>query len=119
MVWTGLGGLLGIVVPLCVYMSSLNLIAANALACALEHFPQHAVTTAALFGAVQFGLGALAGMAVGYLHNGSPVPMAAVIAAAGILSWSAQRLLGHTPVIAALPADARTSREADRPEKQA
>jgi DHA1 family bicyclomycin/chloramphenicol resistance-like MFS transporter len=110
--WTGLGGLLGIVVPLLVYMSSLNLIAANALACALEDFPQHAGTTAALFGAVQFGLGALAGMAVGYLHDGSPVPMAAVIAVAGILSWGAQRFLGHTPVSAAVPADSQTPRQA-------
>jgi DHA1 family bicyclomycin/chloramphenicol resistance-like MFS transporter len=39
-----------------------------------------------VFGAVQFGLGALAGALIGQLHDGSTVPMAAVVAAAGVLS---------------------------------
>jgi hypothetical protein len=38
---------------------------ANTLAQDLEHFPQYAGTTAALLGAMQIGLGALAGMTVG------------------------------------------------------
>jgi DHA1 family bicyclomycin/chloramphenicol resistance-like MFS transporter len=83
------------VVLLLLYMASLNLIAANALAQALQHCPQGAGTTAALFGGAQFGLGALAGMVVGQLHDGSAVPMAAVVAATGVLSWGAQYLLTH------------------------
>jgi MFS transporter, DHA1 family, multidrug resistance protein len=95
MAWTGLGGFLGVVVPLFVYVGSLNPIAAHALARALEYFPQPARTTSALFGAAQFGFGALAGTIVGQLHNGSAVPMAAVIAVTGVLSWSAQYLFTH------------------------
>jgi DHA1 family bicyclomycin/chloramphenicol resistance-like MFS transporter len=91
--WTGAGGFLGIVVPLFVYMSSLNLIAANAMARALEYFPRQAGTTAALFGAAQFSGGALAGTVVGQLHDGSAVPMAVVIAATGGLAWCVQSLL--------------------------
>jgi MFS transporter, DHA1 family, multidrug resistance protein len=72
MAWTGLGGLLGIVVPVFLYVGSLNLIAANALARALGYFPQRAGTTAAVFGAAQFGFGALAGMGVGQLHETAP-----------------------------------------------
>ena len=95
--WTGFGGFLGIVVPLFVYVGSLNLISANAAAHALESFPNTAGTTSAVFGAVQFGLGALAGALVGQLHDGSTVPMAAVVAAAGVLSWSTRYLSTRQP----------------------
>lgn len=93
--WTGLGGFLGIVVPLFVYVGSLGLITANAVARALEYFPQRTGTTAALFGATQFGFGALAGTIVGQLYDGSAVPMAAVVAATGVLSCSARYLFTH------------------------
>jgi DHA1 family bicyclomycin/chloramphenicol resistance-like MFS transporter len=97
MAWTGFGGFLGIVVPLFVYVGSLNLISANAAAHALGYFPKTAGTTSALFGAVQFGLGALAGALVGQLHDGSAVPMAAVVAVAGVLSWSTRYLSTRQP----------------------
>jgi polyisoprenoid-binding protein YceI len=84
-------------VPLFVYVGSLNLISANAAAHALESFPNTAGTTSAVFGAVQFGLGALAGALVGQLHDGSTVPMAAVVAAAGVLSWSTRYLSIRQP----------------------
>jgi len=95
MAWTGVGGFLGMVVALFVYVGSLNLIGTNALARTLDYFPQCAGTTAALFGAAQFGFGTLAGTAVAQLHDGSAVPMAAVVAMTGVLSWTAQHLCGH------------------------
>jgi DHA1 family bicyclomycin/chloramphenicol resistance-like MFS transporter len=95
--WTGVGGFPGIVVPLFVYVGSLNLISANAAARALDYFPKTAGTTSAVFGAVQFGLGALAGALVGQLHDGSAVPMAAVVAVAGVLSWSTRYLSIRQP----------------------
>ncbi len=93
--WTGTGGLLGIVVPLFFYVGALNLISANAIARTLQHFPHTAGTAAALFGAAQFTLGAVAGTLVGQLHNGTAVPMAAVIAACGVLSLAVERLLSR------------------------
>lgn len=87
---TGAFGLIGIVLPLFIYMSSLNPVAANALARASEPFPRRAGATAAIFGFTQFTLGALAGTAVGQLHDGTPLPMAAIIGACGLLS-----LLAH------------------------
>jgi DHA1 family bicyclomycin/chloramphenicol resistance-like MFS transporter len=92
---TGLGGLVGIVVPLFFYMGSLNLIAANAMASALDEFPQSAGTAAALFGFCQFGFGAVAGALVGQLHDGTAVPMAAVIATTGVSSLLARHLIAR------------------------
>lgn len=89
--WTGAGGLAGIVVPLFLYMAGLNLIAVNAIALATEDFPYDAGAVTALFGGVQIGLGAVAGIAVGQLHDGTPVPMSAVIAACGLLAVAAER----------------------------
>jgi DHA1 family bicyclomycin/chloramphenicol resistance-like MFS transporter len=90
---SGFGGLVGIVVPLFFYMGSLNLIAANALASSLDEFPEVAGTAAALFGLCQFGLGALAGAVVGQLHDGTPLPMAAVIATTGLSAFLARHLI--------------------------
>jgi len=94
---TGAGGLAGIVVPLFVYMSTLNVISANALSLAAEAHAARAGSVAALFGATQFALGAVAGLAVGQLHDGTPVPMAAVIAACGLLCLLAQRIAVRRP----------------------
>ena len=95
--WLGIGGLWGIVAPLFVYITTLNLIAANAMTKALEYFPQHAGATAALFGLSQFGFGALATMLMGQFHHDSPIPMAVTIAATGVLSWSVWQVLSLSP----------------------
>jgi len=79
-----IGGLVGLVVPLFFFIGTLNLIAANAISIASADFPDNAGATAALFGACQFGLGAIAGTIVGQLHNDTPVPMAATIAVCGV-----------------------------------
>jgi DHA1 family bicyclomycin/chloramphenicol resistance-like MFS transporter len=78
-------------------IATLNLIAANAISRALADFPQHAGATAALFGVSQVGFGALATMVMGQWHHGRPEPMAAIIAATGVLSWSAWHLLIFSP----------------------
>jgi len=79
-----IGGLVGLVVPLFFFVGTLNLIAANAISIASAGFPLNAGATAALFGACQFGLGAVAGTIVGQLHDDTPIPMAATIAACGL-----------------------------------
>lgn len=76
---TGAFGLAGLAVPLFVFLGSLSLVGANALAGALARFPSLAGTASALAGCLQFGFGAAAGAIVGALQDASAVPMAATI----------------------------------------
>jgi DHA1 family bicyclomycin/chloramphenicol resistance-like MFS transporter len=81
---TGFGGLAGIVLPMFVLFLSVGAAPANALALAQEHYPHMAGSAAALFGSIQFGIGAAAGVLVGLLHDGTAVPMAGIIAVAAV-----------------------------------
>ena len=90
---TGVLGLLGIVLPLFFNIGALPLVGANAIALASERYPSQAGAVAALFGTSQFGLGAISGVAVGFLHDGTPVPMAAVVAVCGVGSLLSALLL--------------------------
>jgi len=76
---TGFGGIAGILVPLWLVLASAGLALPNAPALALSRHGEAAGTAAALLGAVQFGVGALAAPLVGVLGTGA-VPMALVIA---------------------------------------
>jgi MFS transporter, DHA1 family, multidrug resistance protein len=82
---TGTGGLAGVLVPLWAVLASVGLVMPNAPAVALSRHGERAGTAAALLGAVQFGVAALAAPAVGVLGNDS-VAMAAVMAAAMALA---------------------------------
>jgi DHA1 family bicyclomycin/chloramphenicol resistance-like MFS transporter len=85
----GVFGLAGIVVPIAIFMMPHNIVNANATAGALEPFPHIAGAASALIGAIRFGAGALVGALVGFLHDGTALPMAWVIAACAILSAGA------------------------------
>ncbi len=63
-------------------LTSNGFIAANALAGALSVDPLRAGTTSGLFGAANFATGALASGTVAALHDGTPVPVALVMALA-------------------------------------
>jgi DHA1 family bicyclomycin/chloramphenicol resistance-like MFS transporter len=78
----GLGGIAGIAAPSFIVLSMLSMIGANATSGALALFPQRAGSAAALAGGLQFGMGALAGALVGWLADGTPGPMTAVMAGA-------------------------------------
>jgi DHA1 family bicyclomycin/chloramphenicol resistance-like MFS transporter len=82
-----LGGLIGLMVPLFAYVTSLGFSQPNAIAEALNRQHQRAGAASALLGALQFLAAASAGAAVGLLHARSAVPMAAVMAVCGVLSW--------------------------------
>ena len=98
--WTGTGGLVGIVIPLFFYLGAISFITANAIALAVEGYPLKAGTVAAVFGASQFGFGAVAGTAVGQLYDGTPIPMSAIIAAYGVISLiSSQLLMWSKPTV--------------------
>jgi MFS transporter, DHA1 family, multidrug resistance protein len=76
---TGFGGLAGILAPLWLVLASAGLAMPNAPALALSRHGEAAGTAAALLGAVQFGVGALAAPLVGLLGVGA-VAMALVVA---------------------------------------
>jgi len=84
--WSGLGGLTGLVTPLFVFCAAAGLIVANSIVGALNSFPTVAGAVSALIGALQYGTGILGSGLVGALADGTPRPMALVIAAFGVAS---------------------------------
>lgn len=79
-------GLPGVFFPLLLSVGLVSMIGANSVAGALQPFPDIAGTAAAMYGTLQFGAGAVAGIAVAALQDGTPLPMAAIICCTGLLS---------------------------------
>ncbi len=100
---TGVGGFAGILVPLFGYVASLGCIFPNAVALAMGPQGERAGSASALLGTVQFTAAAVASVSVGVLYDGTAGPMAAVIAACGLLALVAQRLLVGNPAPAHAP----------------
>lgn len=82
--WTGFGGLPGLVIALLLFMSGNGIFIANVVAGAMDAHPEHAGATSALVGAMQFGSGVFATALLGWLADGTPRPMGAIIAAVGL-----------------------------------
>ncbi|MDT4830354.1 Bicyclomycin resistance protein [compost metagenome] len=74
----------GVALGLLLFVSVTGMLGANAIASLMALFPQRAGAAAALAVAGQFGLGALASVLVGALHDGSPWPMCLVVALCGV-----------------------------------
>jgi DHA1 family bicyclomycin/chloramphenicol resistance-like MFS transporter len=102
--WTGWGGLTGLVIPLFLFISATGFIVANSIAGALGSFPERAGSVSALVGAIQYGTGITGSALVGIFANGTPWPMACIIALMSIGSLLAALIL--------VPADAVTPEEA-------
>ena len=85
-VLAGFGGLLGILLPVFICFATIGAAPNNALALATEHYPRSAGSATALFGSLQFGVGAFIGIVVGLLHDGTAFPMAMVFATAAVFS---------------------------------
>ena len=90
---TGHGGILGIALPLFMVLSLLTTVAANAISGALAIFPKRAGAAAALAGSLQFGGGAFASAALGWIADGSPRPMCALIFAGAVAALAANLAL--------------------------
>lgn len=76
------------------YMAMLGMVLPLGTVIAITPFPHMAGTASALLGTLQFSLGAVAGLMLAVLHDGSALPMAVVIAGAGLLGLTAWRALG-------------------------
>jgi DHA1 family bicyclomycin/chloramphenicol resistance-like MFS transporter len=86
-------GPFGVLGPLFFIMAGLGFNQANASAGALNIDPRRSGATAALLGSMSFGVGAAASGVAGLLHDGTPRPMAIVIAAAFFLAVASLRIL--------------------------
>jgi DHA1 family bicyclomycin/chloramphenicol resistance-like MFS transporter len=84
---SGWGGFGGIVAAIVVYGASSGLIVANSVAGALAAFPTRAGAASAFVGAIHYGSGILSAALVGWLADGTPTPMTAILAAGGIGSF--------------------------------
>ena len=104
---TGWGGLIGLVVPLCLFVSCIGLIAANSITGALNLFPAVSGSVSALVGASQFGVGVIGSALVGVFADGTPWPLGALMAVFGVAAMLCAVFLvprADAAVEAALPA---------------
>jgi DHA1 family bicyclomycin/chloramphenicol resistance-like MFS transporter len=83
---TGIGGLMGILVPLGLVVGSVGLSLPNTPALALTRHGEAAGTAAAVLGAVQFGIGALVAPLVGMFGSTNAAPMGAIMMAVTLLA---------------------------------
>lgn len=72
--------------PLFCSVACLGCLLPNATACAMADQRANAGSASALLGSLQFAIAAAAAATVGALHDGTAVPMAAVISLCGLLA---------------------------------
>jgi MFS transporter, DHA1 family, multidrug resistance protein len=83
--WTGWGGMLGLAVPLFVYMSTIGFVFPNATAIALANHGSIAGMASALLGTLQFSMAGIAVLVLGAINSVTAVPMSAAICVCGFL----------------------------------
>ncbi|MGF6599333.1 DHA1 family bicyclomycin/chloramphenicol resistance-like MFS transporter [Paraburkholderia sp. GAS448] len=84
---TGWGGLWSIVAGLFFVVGVVGVLAANCTTELMHRYPRNAGAAAAVFGAMQLALGAVASVAVGLWQGGTPKGMGATIGVAGLLCY--------------------------------
>jgi DHA1 family bicyclomycin/chloramphenicol resistance-like MFS transporter len=94
---TDWGGLMGLVIPLFLFISATGFIVANSIAGALNMFPGRSGAVSALIGAIQYGTGIIGSALVGVFAGGTPWPMGAVIALLSIGSLLCALFLVRSP----------------------
>jgi len=94
-VWTGWGGFPAAVSILFLCVGSTGFLFPNITALAMAPKGRVAGSASALMGTVQFGLGGVAGSAVGLLYNGTALPMAAVLATCSIIGYTMLRVVAR------------------------
>ncbi|CAJ5385121.1 major facilitator superfamily transporter [Burkholderia pseudomallei] len=90
---TGLGGLWSIVASLFFVVGVVGILSANCTTDLMLRYPHNAGAAAAVFGAMQLALGALASAAIGALANGAPFAMGVTIGATGLLCLGGRMLV--------------------------
>jgi DHA1 family bicyclomycin/chloramphenicol resistance-like MFS transporter len=98
---TGWGGLWSIVVCLFFVVGVVGLLSANCTTDLMHRYPRNAGAAAAVFGAVQLALGAVASLVIGLLQDGTPRGLGLVIGVTGVLTFVGRTLVlrwHETPV---------------------
>ncbi len=83
---TRFGGPVGFILPMILYAASIAIVTPNGMVLAMEPLPHMAGSAAALMGAMQMALASLAGYIAAALFDGTPMPMAEMLAAMASLS---------------------------------
>ena len=94
--WIDLGPI-GLMIPLFLCVASLGFSFPNSTAAAMAPFGDRAGAAAALLGTLQFLIASVSSFIVGHAHNGTAVPLAAVIAGCGLLALVLLRGLAGPP----------------------
>jgi DHA1 family bicyclomycin/chloramphenicol resistance-like MFS transporter len=92
--YSGFGGFAGILVPLFFYIACHGFVLPNTTALAMAPHGKVAGSASALLGTVQFVLASVTGALVAGLANGTPVPLAAVIAGCGVAAFVSHHVGG-------------------------
>lgn len=90
---TGLGGILALWLPLFFYIASLGVVLPNAGASAMAGEAARAGMAAALMGMLQFATGAATSAILSQIHDGTALPMAAIVALCGFGGAAARWIL--------------------------
>jgi DHA1 family bicyclomycin/chloramphenicol resistance-like MFS transporter len=86
---------LAVAVPMACYMIGTGIVMPNAQAGALGPFAQMAGAASALMGFLQMAIAATVGLVFGQIHDGTPLPMALLVAAAGCCSLMSFAMLAR------------------------
>ncbi|MDO3721290.1 Bcr/CflA family multidrug efflux MFS transporter [Marinobacter sp. chi1] len=90
---SGLYNVWAVVLPQALFMVGTGLLLPQTMAGALANFPRMAGSASALFGFVQMATAAVAGVLVGYLHDGTSMVMATIIAICACAALASHLLL--------------------------
>ena len=93
----GLFSIAGILIPLAVFFVGMGLALPNAMAAAINRYPDDAGLASALLGFLQFGGWAVASLAVAALGTDSPLPLAGVVCATTLGTLAAALSLDRRP----------------------
>ncbi|WP_026841038.1 multidrug effflux MFS transporter [Citrifermentans bremense] len=96
---TGVGGFPAQAVLIFICLCMTGLLYPNLTALAMAPFDKAAGSASALLGTIQYTLGASAGALVGGFHDGSALPMTAVMAVCGVLGLTAVLGAGSAPEV--------------------
>jgi MFS transporter, DHA1 family, multidrug resistance protein len=91
--WSGLRTVPAVIGPMYAFSVGVGVVLPTAIAGAIGPFPRTAGLASAVLGFLQLTAATAYGIAVGRLYDGTPIPMAVAIAAAGLTASAAHRLV--------------------------
>jgi DHA1 family bicyclomycin/chloramphenicol resistance-like MFS transporter len=90
--WAGVRSVPAVIGPMYAFSIGVGIVLPTTIAGAIGPFPRIAGLASALLGFLQLTAAAGYGILISHFHDGTPVPMAVAIAAAGIVAAGASRI---------------------------